>query len=81
VQYKKFKFTLRSFSFAFKNFSSLQGLIFFGDVDLSKHTHAFKITSNRNHSKSGALWHSLKQKVEMGFETRFGFRFQNTLQQ
>lgn len=74
---KRFKFSLRSFSFAYKNFNSLNGLTFFGDVDLSKHTHAFKITSSKNHIKSGALWHSLKQKVEMGFKTTFGFRFKN----
>ena len=66
-QFKKIKFALRSFSFTYKSFSSLAGLTFFGDVDLSKHTNAFKITSSRNHIKSGALWHSLKQKVEMGF--------------
>lgn len=60
MQFKKFKFALRSFSFSYKSFSSLSGLIFIGDVDLSKHTNAFKITSTRNHIKSGALWHSLK---------------------
>jgi len=38
-----------------------------GDVDLSKHTNAFKITSTHRSLKSGALWHSLKQKVELGF--------------
>jgi len=77
VQFKKFKFSLRSFSFSFKSFNSLSGLIFIGEVDLSKHTNAFKITSTRNHIKSGALWHSLKQKIEIGFKTTFGFRFRN----
>ena len=57
---KKFKFALRSYSFSYKNFNNLEGLILVGDVDLSKHTNAFKITSSRNHLKSGALWHSLK---------------------
>jgi gamma-tubulin complex component 4 len=57
---KQFKFALRSYSFSYKNFNNLDGLILVGDVDLSKHTNAFKITSSRNHLKSGALWHSLK---------------------
>lgn len=59
-QFKKFKFALRSFSFSYKSFSSLSGLIFNGNVDLSKHTHSFKITSSQNNVKSGAIWHSLK---------------------
>jgi hypothetical protein len=57
---KKYKFALRSFSFTFSNFSSLNGLIYAGDVDLSKNNFGFKISSSRSHSKSGALWHSLK---------------------
>jgi len=57
---QKFKLTLRSTSFSFNNFSQLTGLICIGDVDLSRHNSAFKITSNRNQLKSGALWHSLK---------------------
>jgi hypothetical protein len=76
---KRFKFVLRSFSFSYSNFSSLNGLICSGDVDLSKNNSAFKITSSRNHVKSGALWHSLKQRIEMGFQTTFGFRFRNNL--
>lgn len=76
---KKFKFTLRSFRFQYSNFSSLNGLVIAGDVDLSKTNFAFKITSSRNHSISGALWHSLKQRIEMGFQTTFGFKFRNNL--
>lgn len=57
---KQFKVSLRSFSFQYNNFSNLNGLVLVGEVDISKHTNAFKITSNKNHLKSGALWHSLK---------------------
>ena len=64
---KKFKMTLRSFSFTYNNFSSLNGLACIGDVDLSSTTHAYKIISNKNHIRSGALWHSLKQRIETGF--------------
>ena len=74
---KKFGMTLRSFSFTYNNFSSLNGLACIGDVDLSSTNYAYKITSNKNSIKSGALWHSLKQKIENGFQTHFGFRFSN----
>lgn len=57
---KQLKFALRSYAFSYKNFNNLNGLILIGDVDLSKHTHAFKITSTHRSLKSGALWHSLK---------------------
>ena len=74
---KKFKMTLKSFSFTYNNFSSLSGLTCVGHVDLSSHNSAYKITSNKIDRKSGALWHSLKQRIEMGFQTYFGFRFRN----
>lgn len=64
---KKFGMTLRSFSFNYNNFSSLNGLACIGDVDLSSNTFAYKIISKKNSNKSGALWHSLKQKIENGF--------------
>ena len=64
---KKFKMTLKSFSFTYNNFSSLSGLTCVGHVDLSSHNSAYKITSNKIDRKSGALWHSLKQRIEMGF--------------
>jgi len=57
---KKFKMTLRSFSFSYNNFSSLNGLCVIGNVDVSTNTHAYKIMSHKNSVKSGALWHSLK---------------------
>ena len=76
---KKFKMTLRSFSFVYNNFSVLQGLVAVGDVALYGRSHAFKIKAHKNQSRSGALWHSLKQRIEMGFETTFGFRFRNSI--
>ena len=57
---KKYKFALRSFSFTFSNFASLNGLSYAGDVEVSKNNFGVKISSSRSHSKSGALWHSLK---------------------
>lgn len=74
---KKFKMTLRSFSFNFENFKSLNGLVCMGEVDLTSNNSAFKITAFKNHVKSGALWHSLKHRLESGFQTHFGFRFRN----
>lgn len=62
---KKFKLTLRSFSFRYQNFEYLTGLACIGDVNLS--SNAYKITSNKKSVKSGALWHSLKQRIENGF--------------
>ena len=76
---KKFKMTLRSFSFTYNNFSSLNGLCCIGNVDLSNNNYAYKITSHKNSIKSGALWHSLKQRIENGFQTHFGFRFSNSV--
>lgn len=74
---KKFKLTLRSFSFRYQNFEYLTGLACIGDVNLS--SNAYKITSNKKSVKSGALWHSLKQRIENGFQTNFGFRFSNQI--
>ena len=76
---KKFSLSLRSCQFTYNNFSSLNGLACIGDVDVSSTTHAYKIISNKNHLRSGALWHSLKQRIENGFQTHFGFRFRNTV--
>jgi len=77
VMLQKFKMTLRSFSFSYNNFSSLSGLICVGEVELSQKNSVFKITSHRLSHKSGALWHSLKQRIELGFQTTFGFKFRN----
>lgn len=75
---KRFKFRLRSFSFSFRNFSSLTGLIYIGDVGLDRNK-AFRINSQKQSNKSGSLWHSLKQKVDQGFYTSFGIRNKNNL--
>ena len=74
---KLFKMSLKSYSFTYKNFSTLNGLACIGNVDVSSTTHAYRIKSDKNHLKSGALWHSLKQRIENGFQTHFGFRFRN----
>ena len=74
---KKFGITLSSFSFVYNNFKSLNGLSVIGDVELSKNIFAYKIMAKKNSNKSGALWHSLKQKIENGFQTNFGFRHCN----
>ena len=76
---KKFKMTLRSFSFNYPNFNQLQGLDCIGYIDYSKEKQAIKITSNKNTSKSGALWHTLRQRIENGFNTVFSFRFVNQI--
>lgn len=77
---KKFKMKLRSFSFIFNNFMTLSGLIYIGDVNIdTKRNFAFKIISTKTSRKSGALWHSLKQRIDMGFKTTFGFKFRNPI--
>jgi hypothetical protein len=74
---KKFKLKLRSFSFSYSDFSILSGLSYIGDVKVAHKS--FIIISTKNAKKSGALWHSLKQKIDMGFKTRFTFKFRNPL--
>ena len=79
---KKFKLKLRSFSFNYNNFSTRNGLVCVGDVNieqLSKNNYALRIRSTKNSRKSGCLWHALKQRIDMGFKTTFGFRFRNPL--
>jgi hypothetical protein len=44
IYMKRFKFRLRSFSFTYKNFNPLTGLIYIGDVGLDRNK-AFRITS------------------------------------
>lgn len=65
----KFKFTLRSFSFHYNNFKNLdRWAVIVGDVDISRGANnAFKIIAHRSQTKSGSIWHSLKQRIEMGF--------------
>ena len=77
---KRFKLKLRSFQFNFNNFSTMQGLSSIGDVRTEKRrNYAFMIRSSKNSSKSGALWHCLKQRLDMGFKSSFSFKFENSL--
>ena len=75
----KFKLKLRSFSFIFRDFASLTGLIYDGDIRFDQQTNVLRITSTKNSSKSGCLWHSLKQRIDLGFKTSFAFKFVNPL--
>lgn len=75
---KRFKFRIRSFSFSFRNFNSLTGLIYIGDVGLDRNK-AFRFTSQKQSTKSGSLWHSLKQKLDQGFYVSFALRNKNNL--
>lgn len=77
---KKFKLKLKSFSFIYNNFKELGSLIYIGQVNVdTKRNYAFRITSTKHSRKSGALWHSLKQRLDYGFKTTFGFKFRNPL--
>jgi len=77
---RKFKLKLRSFSFNFNNFSTRMGLVCVGDVNTDRRTnHSLRILSTKNSKKSGAIWHSLKQRIDLGFKTTFGFKFRNPL--
>jgi hypothetical protein len=78
---KKFKLKLRSFSFQFRDFSTLTGLVYDGDIRFDQQTNVLRITSTKNSSKSGCLWHSLKQRIDLGFKTSFAFKFVNPLAQ
>jgi hypothetical protein len=55
------------------------GLCYIGDVLLEKKSMSFRIRSSKSSTKSGALWHTLKQKVDQGFKTTFAFKFHNAL--
>ena len=61
---RKFQLKLRSYQFIFNNFSTLTGLYYIGDVFVDKKSNSFRIRSSRNSSKSGALWHSFKQRLD-----------------
>lgn len=50
-----------------------------GDIRFDKQTSVLRITSTKNSSKSGCLWHSLKQRIDLGFKTSFAFKFVNPL--
>lgn len=75
----KFKMKLRSFSFMYRDFSTLTGLIYDGDIRFDQSTNVLRITSTKTSNKSGCLWHSLKQRIDLGFKTSFSFKFVNPL--
>lgn len=77
----KFKLKLRSFSFQFKDFSTLTGLVYDGDIRFDQQSNVLRITSTKNSTRSGCLWHSLKQRIDLGFKTSFAFKFVNPLAQ
>lgn len=77
----KFKLKLRSFSFQYRDFSTLTGLVYDGDIRFDRQTSVLRITSTKNSTKSGCLWHSLKQRIDLGFKTSFAFKFVNPLAQ
>ena len=76
---KRFKLKLRSFQFNYNNFSTLNGLVYIGDITIDKRNSGFRIRSSKNARKSGALWHSLKQRLDLGFRTTFAIKFRNAL--
>eukprot|EP00347_Sterkiella_histriomuscorum_P015647 403356230 len=56
------------------------GLYYIGDVHIDiKKNYSFRIRSQKTSRKSGALWHCLKQRLDMGFKTTFAFKFKNML--
>jgi len=63
----------------YKDFGSLTGLIYDGDIRFDQATNVLRITSTKTSTKSGCLWHSLKQRVDLGFKTQFTFKFVNPL--
>ena len=76
---EKFKMKLRSFSFRYADFKQLTGLVYDGDIRLDQGTNVLRVTSTKNLSKSGCVWHSLKQRIDLGFKTTFAFKFVNPL--
>ena len=75
---QKFKFRLRSFNFAYKHFSTRQGLVYNGSVQIDT-ANQFRIEGTKHSSKAGCLWHSLKQNIDNGFRSTFAFRLKNPL--
>ena len=53
--------------------------MYIGDISIDKRNNGFRIRSSKNARKSGALWHSLKQRIDLGFRTTFAFKFRNAL--
>lgn len=77
--YKKFKFRMRSFSFTFKDFKTRDRLSCPGAVYQNRGTTSLRIAATRKSRRSGALWHSFKQKIDSGFKTTFSYRVKNPI--
>lgn len=75
--FKKFKFRMRSFSFNFKDFRVRDHLSCPGAVYQNRGTTSLRIAATRKSRRSGAIWHSFKQKIDTGFKTTFNFRIKN----
>ena len=71
---KKFKFRMRSFSFNFRDFRTRDHLSCPGAVFQNRGTTTLKIAAIRKSRRSGAIWHSFKQKIDSGFKTSFNFK-------
>lgn len=53
-------------------------LIYSGDVYIdSKRNFTLQIKSQKTSRKCGSLWHCMKQRIDMGFKTTFGFKIKN----
>ena len=57
----------------------MNGLVYIGDILIDNKNKGFRIRSSKNARKRGALWHSLKQRLDLGFRTTFAFKFRNAL--
>jgi hypothetical protein len=75
--YKKFKFRMRSFSFNFKDFRIRDHLSCPGSVYQNRGTTTLRIAATRKSRRSGAIWHSFKQKIDAGFKSTFNFKIKN----
>ena len=77
--FKKFKFRMRSFSFTFKDFRKRDRLSCPGAVYQNRGTNFLRIGATRKSRRSGAIWHSFKQKIDTGFKTDFTFKLKNPI--
>jgi len=76
---KKFKFRMRSFSFNFKDFRSRDHLSCPGSVYQGRGSTSLRIAATRKSYRSGAIWHSFKQKIDTGFKSAFNFKIRNPI--
>lgn len=77
--FKKFKFRMRSFSFNFKDFRTRMHLSCPGAVYQARGSTSLRIAATRQSRRSGAIWHSFKQKIDSGFKSSFNFKIKNPI--